>query len=215
MNTKILLRRSENLTTAANVQLQYGEPLYTDDQYFTVGNAGESLVSQRNVIRFVPKSHADSQLYYSVNSAGKIVINIYDGTTLTPVTTLGSAAERDAVDSAVQGSNDLITSGAVQSIQSNLQNSIDSIQTAVQELQDGLSDLVGKSLDDTVTPSSENPVTGSAVYEFVTQMINDALNSYRPWTSDAEQTNKFYLNTSTGLQYHNGSQWATVPVGYT
>lgn len=215
MDTTILIRRSANLATAANVQLQYGEPLYTDDQYMTVGNGNESLVSQRNVIRFVPKAQADSQLYYTVNSSGKIVINTSDGSTLTPVLTFGSAASRDVADQAIDNSTDLITSGAVKDIQSTLENSIQSVGTTLGTLQDNLSALVGKDLDTSVTPGSENPVTAAAVYQFVQQQIQTAINSYVPWTTSAADTKKLYIDSTTGLQYHNGNQWSTVPVGYT
>lgn len=215
MDTTILVKRSQTLGTAANVQLQYGEPLYTDDQYFTVGNGNESLVSQRNVIRFVPKAQADSQLYYTVNSSGKVVINTSDGTTLTPVMTFGSAASKDVVNSAVVGSEDVITSGAVKDIQLSLESSIQDVQTSVQEIETGLSELIGKTLDTTVTPNSENPVTAGAVYTFVNQMITEAFNNYRPWTTSDTDTKKFYLNGATGLQYHDGVKWSTVPVGYT
>ena len=215
MDTTILVKRSQTLDTAANVQLQYGEPLYTDDQYFTVGNGNESLVAQRNVIRFVPKVQADSQLYYTVNSSGKVVINTSDGTTLTPVMTFGSAASKDVVNSAVIGSEDVITSGAVKDIQTNLESSIQDVQTAMQTVQEGLSELIGKSLDTTVTPNSENPVTAGAVYTFVNQAITEAFNNYRPWTNSSSDTKKFYLNGTTGLQYHDGTKWVTVPVGYT
>ena len=216
MNTKILVRRSQNLDTAANVQLQYGEPLYTDDQYFTVGNSDESLVSQRNVIRFVPKVQADSQLYYTVNSSGKVVINTSDGTTLTPVFTFGSAASKDVVDSAVAGSQDAITSGAVKSIQTALEGSIGTVQNSVSDLQESLSDLIGKELDTVVTQNSENPVTAAAVYAFVNQAITEAFNNYRPWTTDASDTKKFYIDSVSGLQYRSGNnRWVTVPVGYT
>ena len=77
MDSTILLRRSANLATAANIQLKYGEPLYTDDQYVTVGDGNESLVKNRNVLRLVPKAQADTQLYYSVNPDGKIVLDLY------------------------------------------------------------------------------------------------------------------------------------------
>lgn len=215
MDTTILVKRSQTLNTAANVQLQYGEPLYTDDQYFTVGNSNESLVAQRNVIRFVPKVQADSQLYYTVNSSGKVVINISDGTTLTPVFTFGTAASTDIVNSAVANSQNAITSGAVKTIQTNLQNSIQGVQTSVQSLHDQISSLLNKPLETAVTPSSENPVTAGAVYTFVTQAITEAFNNYRPWTTSSSDTKKFYINASTGLQYHNGSKWITTPVGYT
>lgn len=215
MDTTILVKRSQTLNTAANVQLQYGEPLYTDDQYFTVGNSNESLVSQRNVIRFVPKVQADSQLYYTVNSSGKVVINISDGTTLTPVFTFGTAASKDIVNSAVANSQNAITSGAVKTIQTDLQNSIQGVQASVQSLHDQISSLLDKPLETAVTPNSENPVTAGAVYTFVTQAIIEALNNYKPWTNSASDTKKFYLNSTTGLQYHNGSKWVTVPVGYT
>lgn len=215
MDTTILIRRSANLATAANVQLQYGEPLYTDDQYMTVGNGNESLVSKRNVIRFVPKAQADSQLYYTVNSSGKIVINTSNGSTLTPVLTFGSAASKDATDQAVENSTDLITSGAVKDIQSTLENSIQSLETTLRTLQDDLSALAGKELDTSVTPNSENPVTAGAVYQFVQQQIRDAINSYVPWTTSSGNTKKLYINSTTGLQYYSGNKWNTVPVGYT
>ena len=215
MDTTILIRRSANLATAANVQLQYGEPLYTDDQYLTVGNGNESLVSQRNVIRFVPKAQADSQLYYTVNSSGKIVINVFDGSTLTPVMTFGTAASKDATNQAVENSQDLITSGAVKDIQSTLESSIQTLGTTVSTLQENLSALVGKDLDASVTPNSENPVTAGAVYQFVRQQIQEAINSYVPWTTNAADTKKLYINSTTGLQYHSGNKWNTVPVGYT
>lgn len=216
MDTTILIKRSQTLGTAANVQLQYGEPLYTDDQYITVGNENESLVSQRNVIRLVPKSQADSQLYYTVNSSGKVVINILNGTTLTPVLTFGSASQRDVADSAVADSTDVITSGAVKSIQTQLENSISDISTDLEDLEDNISDLVGKSLDTTVTPNSENPITAGAVYTFVNQVVTEAFNNYRPWTTDPTDTKKFYLNSTTGMQYRSGNnRWVTVPVGYT
>lgn len=215
MDTTILLKRSANLATAANVQLQYGEPLYTDDQYLTVGNGNESLVSQRNVIRFVPKVQADSQLYYTVNPSGKIVINTSNGSTLTPVLTFGSAATKDATNQAVENSQDLITSGAVKNIQSTLENSIQSLGTTVGALQENLSALMGKDLDTSVTPNSENPVTAGAVYQFVRQQIQEAINSYVPWTTSAADTKKLYINSTTGLQYHSGNKWNTVPVGYT
>lgn len=215
MDTTILLRRSHSLGTAANVQLQYGEPLYTDDQYFTVGNEAESLVSQRNVIRLVPKAQADSQLYYTVNGSGQIVINILNGTTLTPITTLGTAASKDVVREAVANSDDLITSGAVKEIQTQLESSIQDVQSNIQDLEEGISDLVGKTLETTVTSNSENPVTGGAVYAFVNQMISEAFNNYKPWTTDSSDNKRFYLNNTTGLQYHDGTKWVTVPVGYT
>lgn len=215
MDTTILLRRSHSLGTASNVQLQYGEPLYTDDQYFTVGNEGESLVSQRNVIRLVPKAQADSQLYYTVNSSGQIVINSLNGTTLTPITTLGTAASKDVVNEAVANSDDVITSGAVKEIQTQLESSIQDIESNLQDLEDGVSELIGKPLETTVTPNSENPVTAGAVYAFVNQMISEAFNNYRPWTTNASDNKRFYLNNTTGLQYHDGSKWVTVPVGYT
>lgn len=215
MDTTILLRRSHSLGTAANVQLQYGEPLYTDDQYFTVGNEVESLVSQRNVIRLVPKAQADSQLYYTVNGSGQIVINILNGTTLTPITTLGTAASKDVVREAVANSDDLITSGAVKEIQTQLESSIQDVQSNIQDLEEGISDLVGKTLETTVSSNSENPVTGAAVYAFVNQMISEAFNNYKPWTTDSSDNKRFYLNNTTGLQYHDGTKWVTVPVGYT
>lgn len=215
MDTTILLRRSHSLGTAANVQLQYGEPLYTDDQYFTVGNEAESLVSQRNVIRLVPKAQADSQLYYTVNGSGQIVINILNGTTLTPITTLGTAASKDVVREAVANSEDLITSGAVKEIQTQLESSIQDVQSNIQDLEEGISELVGKTLETTVTSNSENPVTGAAVYAFVNQMISEAFNNYKPWTTDSSDNKRFYLNNTTGLQYHDGTKWVTVPVGYT
>lgn len=215
MDTTILLRRSHTLGTAANVQLQYGEPLYTDDQYFTVGNEGESLVSQRNVIRLVPKAQADSQLYYTVNSSGKIVINSLNGTTLTPIITLGAAASKDVVNEAVADNENLITSGAVKEIQTQLESSIQDVESNLQDVEDGVSELMGKPLETTVTSDSENPVTAGAVYTFVTQMISEAFNNYKPWTTDSSDSKRFYLNSATGLQYHDGTKWVTVPVGYT
>lgn len=215
MDTTILLRRSQNLGTAANVQLRYGEPLYTDDQYFTVGNENESLVSQRNVIRLVPKAQADSQLYYTINSSNKVVINSLNGTTLTPVITFGTAAEKDITSSVSHNNQNAITSGAVYTVKTNLQNSINNVQSSVQSLQSSLSSLLDKPLDNTVAPNSENPVTAGAVYTFVTQAITEAFNNYRPWTTSSSDTKKFYINDSTGLQYHNGSKWVTTPVGYT
>ena len=215
MDTTILLRRSANLATAANVQLQYGEPLYTDDQYFTVGNGNESLVSQRNVVRLVPRAQADSQLYYTVNPSGKIVINKLEGSTLTPVITFGTAATKEVATSAIAGSQALITSGAVKTIQTTLESSIQSLQTAIQDLAASVDEFAGRSIDSSVTPGSDNPVTAGAVYEFVTQAITEAFNAYRPWTTSSSDTKKFYINSSTGLQYHNGSRWTTVPVGYT
>lgn len=215
MDTTILVKRSANLATAANSQLQYGEPLYTDDDYFTVGNGNESLVSQRNVIRFIPKAQADSQLYYTVNPSGKIVINILNGSTLTPVFTFGEAAKKDVATSAIENSGDLITSGAVKQIETNLENSIQSVQASLQELEASVAEFADKIIDDSVTPGSDNPVTAGAVYNFVIQAINEAFNSYVPWATSNSDRKKFYINNSTGLQYYNGSKWTTVPVGYT
>ena len=215
MNTTILTRRSANLATAANIQLQYGEPLYTDDQYFTIGNGNESLVSQLPVLRFVPRVQADSQLYYTVNSDGKIQLNTSNGSTLTPILTFGDAASRDVSTSAIQGSSNLITSGAVKQIQTDLSNSINTLNTALETLRDNISDFSGKDLDTTVTQDSSNPVTAGAVYQFVTQAITAAFDSYVPWTTDSTQVKKFYLNPVDGVQYYNGSTWSTVRVGYT
>ena len=215
MDTTILVKRSANLATAANSQLQYGEPLYTDDDYFTVGNGNESLVSQRNVIRFIPKAQADSQLYYTVNPSGKIVINILNGSTLTPVLTFGEAAQKDVATSAVEDSGDLITSGAVKQIETNLENSIQSVQTSVQELEQSVSEFADKTIESSVTQGSDNPVTAGAVYDFVMQVVNEAFGSYVPWATNNTDRKKFYINNSTGIQYYNGSKWTTVPVGYT
>lgn len=215
MYSTILLRRSANLATAANVQLRYGEPLYTDDQYMTVGNGNESLTKERNVLRFLPKGQVDSQLFYTVNSEGKIVINTSDGANLTPVLTFGKAAERDVATSAVKNSADLITSGAVKTIQDSLQTSIKNVDTKVKDLEKSVSAVKDKSLDTTVTPTSENPVTAKAVYDFVTRVVNEAIESYVPWTTDSTKGNKLYINSTSGLQYRPSNQWLTVPVGYT
>lgn len=215
MDTTILLRRSANLATAANIQLRYGEPLYTDDQYMTVGNGNESLTKDRNVLRFLPKGQVDSQLFYTVNSDGKVVINTSDGSTLTPVLTFGEAAKRDVATSATKNNTNLITSGAVKTIQDNLQTSINAVEASVTALEKSIAPLKDKALDTTVTPTSENPITSKAVYNFVMQAISEAIESYVPWTTDSTKGNKLYINSTNGLQYRPGAQWLTVPVGYT
>lgn len=215
MDSTILLRRSANLATAANIQLKYGEPLYTDDQYVTVGDGNESLVKNRNVLRLVPKAQADTQLYYSVNPDGKIVLDLYKNGSVEHVVTFGTAATHDVLAIEKKNSNDVITSGAVYKIKDDLIKSDTETRKRVEDLKKSVASVANKKLDTSVTPTSQNPVTAKAVYDFVTQAINEAITNYVPWTTTATDTNKFYINGTNGLQYNPGTGWKTVPVGYT
>ena len=215
MDSTILLRRSANLATAANIQLKYGEPLYTDDQYVTVGDGNESLVKNRNVLRLVPRAQADTQLYYTVNPKGKIVLNLYKNSQLEQVLTFGTAATHDILATAQKDSTDLITSGAVYTIKEDLTEADKETRKKVEDLKKSVSSVANKKLDTSVTPTSQNPVTSKAVYDFVTQAINEAITNYVPWTTAAADTNKLYVNSTSGLQYNPGTGWKTVPVGYT
>lgn len=215
MDSTILLRRSANLATAANIQLKYGEPLYTDDQYITVGDGNESLVKTRNVLRLVPKAQADTQLYYTVNSDGKIVLNLYKNNGLEQVLTFGTAATHDVLATAKNNSDDLITSGAVYKIKTDLTKADTETRESLEALKKSVASVANKGLDTAVTPTSQNPVTSKAVYDFVTQAINEAIANYVPWTTTDTNTNKLYINSTEGLQYNPGNGWKTVPVGYT
>lgn len=215
MDSTILLRRSANLATAANIQLKYGEPLYTDDQYVTVGDGNESLVKNRNVLRLVPKAQADAQLYYSVNPDGKIVLDLYKNGSVEHVVTFGTAATHDVLAIEKKDSKDVITSGAVYKIKDDLIKFDTETRKRVEDLKKSVASVANKSLDTTVTATSQNPVTAKAVYDFVTQAINEAITNYVPWTTTATNTNKLYINGTNGLQYNPGTGWKTVPVGYT
>lgn len=215
MDSTILVRRSANLATAANIQLKYGEPLYTDDQYITVGDGNESLVKNRNVVRLIPKAQADTQLYYSVNPEGRIVLNLYRNNQAEQVLTFGTAATHDVLSTAKKNSKDLITSGAVYTIKDDLAKADMETRNRVEELKQSVASVANKGLDTAVTPTSQNPVTSKAVYDFVTRAINEAITNYVPWTTSSTDTNKLYVNSTNGLQYNPGTGWKTVPVGYT
>lgn len=207
MDTTILLKRALTLAQAANVQLKFGEPVYTNDEYITVGNEDEDYTQSRNVLRLVPKEEVDNTVFFS-KIGNKNSLHTYDGTSAAEIITFGNCASKDLSNSIQIGNNNPISADAVAVMKENIENSISTLSNQVSAFAD-------KDLDTTVNPNSTNPVTSKAVYEFVTQLINTKFSEYRPWTTDATDRTRFYLNTSEGLQYYTGTRWEVVPVGYT
>ena len=198
MATKIHLKRSDDLQIARNEQLEYGEPLYTNDEYLTVGNKSEDIVDDRKVVRLVLKSNADNTVFANILS-GVYTLKIVDSSgNDVEIVTLGEAASKAVTNSVTAESSDLITSGGVQSYLANI--GINSKQ-------------VSTTMDENST-NAQIP-TSKAVVDFVKQYVADELAKYKCWSLDTTNLNKIYIDVANGIKYYNNSSWGTLPVGYT
>lgn len=198
MATKIHLKRSDDLQIARNEHLEYGEPLYTNDEYLTVGNRAEDIVNDRKVVRLVLQSNADNTVFANVLN-GVYTLKIVDSSgNDVEIVTIGDAASKAVTSSVIAESSDLITSGGVHSYLSTI--GINSKQ-------------VSTSMDENST-NTQIP-TAKAVADFVKQYVSEELSKYKCWSFDTTNQNKIYVDVTNGIKYYNNSSWGTLPVGYT
>ena len=204
MDTLIKIKRTTSIVNAdiANTQLEYGEPLYSNDDYFVVGNSSNDALSERKVVKFVDKAVADRTVYS--DSTNPLQLKVYDDNSV--AVQLGQAALRNITTNIATGQDDLVPVQAIRAQINNLQNQINTLSTTLNNL---------PALLTTLDPNNNSqPVSSKAISTYVNSVVQTSIQNYVPWTTDGSDKTKFYVDAANGLKYRAGNTWIIVPVAY-